>query len=636
MVGIAPKGFNGVDLEPVDLFLPIHAYTTQAGSDSWEQSRGYYWVQILGRLGQGRASAAVADEVTALHLNGRREYIEQGRYAGDPQIVLGSVRAALGPDAPEEVQVSRWLVGVTLIVLLIACANVANLLLARGARRRREMGVRVALGVARRRLLGQLLLESTVLAGLGGAVGLALAYVGGRVVRTSFLPDVAWPESPVNGRILGFTLVVAVVTGILAGIAPAWRGAGQNVVSALKEGGRGETGRRSRGQAGLLVTQAALSAVLLVGAGLFVRSLHRAQNLDLGLDSRGLIVANLDLDGEWEPLARLELANQAVQRLEGLPGVASVSISTMSPFRGMAAFDIFIPGRDSLDIPRGVGPFVTGGSPDYLETLGVQMRAGRMFTEQEAADGARVAVVSENMARGLWPRETALGQCFKVSDPDSDCVIVVGVAEDSHLTSVVGPPPWQYYVPMGELFVSEGLGPGALLVRAHGDPRVLLAPIRSELRSLDPRVRFAQVRLLQDLIDPELRSWKLGASMFSIFGALALLVAAVGLYSVLAFNVARRTRELGIRSAVGARRWMLLTMVLRQAVGVTALGVLLGLGIAYVTADRISPLLFSTSPRDPLVLGGVAVLLLLVAVAAGALPSWAASRVDPMKALRTE
>jgi len=259
-----------------------------------------------------------------------------------------------------------------------------------------------------------------------------------------------------------------------------------------------------------------------------------------------------------------------------------------------------------------------------------------MFTAEEAASGARVAVVTENMARELWGPESALGQCFMLNDRESPCWEVVGVVEQSRLTSLTGEVPWQYYLPLGAATLPMGMEPGALLIRAHGEGRALLAPVRQTLKALDPGVRFAHVRLQQDLIDPQLRSWKLGATMFSLFGVLALLVATVGLYSVLAFNVARRTRELGVRSAMGASRARLLIMVLRQAVGVTGVGVLLGIGVSYLASDSLGPLLFGTSPRDPQVLMGVAVVLLLVALAAGAFPACAAAKVDPMRALRTD
>ena len=636
VVGVAPEGFNGVDLAPVDLFLPVHAFTTHLGSDSWVTGRGFYWLQILGRLASADSRQIAADEASALHLNGRREYIDQGRYSEDARIVFGSLKAALGPDAPGEIQLSRWLIGVTFIVLLIACANVANLLLARGARRRRELGIRVALGISRRRLVGQLLLESTALAGLGGVVGLAMAYWGGHLMRTVFLPEVAWYSSPVNGRVLVFTLGVAVATGLLAGMAPALKGADEEVVNSLKEGGRGGIGGGARGQAALLVLQAALSVILLVGAGLFVRSLHRAQDMDLGLDPQGLIVANLQLDGEWEPAAALDLSYRATERLEQIPGISSASVASMSPFRGMAAFEIFVPGLDSIPAPRSLGPFITAGSPNHLSTLGIQLREGRMYTDQEANSGARVAVVTENMAQGLWPSESALGQCFMLNDRDSPCWEVVGVAEVSHLTNLTGEVPWQYYLPFGEITTEMGMEPGALMIRAQGDARALLASVRSELRNLDPGVRFAHVRLQQDLIDPQLRSWKLGATMFSLFGVLALLVATVGLYSVLAFNVARRTRELGVRSAVGASRSRLLSMILRQAVGVTGVGVLLGLAVSFLASKSLGPLLFHTSAKDPLVMVSVAASLVVVALAAGAIPAWAAAKIDPMKALRTD
>jgi predicted permease len=636
VIGVAPEGFNGVDLEPVDLFVPAHAYTTHTGSEEWATHRGYYMFQGLGRMAPSSAREAVVAETTALHLNGRRDLIDQDRYPADAKVVLGSIHAALGPDAPEEVRVSRWLVGVTLIVLLIACANVANLMLARGARRRRELGIRTALGISRRRLVGQLLLESLVLAGLGGGLGLAAAYWGGQVIQSGFLPQVAWPPSPVNQRVLLFTLAVSVATGILAGITPALRHAREGLADSLKEGGRGGTARRSRSQAGLLVAQVALSVVLLAGAGLFVKSLVQARTMDLGLDPEGLVVATLELEGEWETEARMDLADRAVRRLEALPGVANASVASRSPFSGMAALNLFVPGMDSLPAPPGVVPLVTTGSHDHLSNLGIQVRQGRMFTQDEVVSGARVAVVTENMARGIWRRESALGQCLLISARESPCWEVVGVVEPSRLTELTGDEPWQYYLPLSEPAIELGAAPGVIMVRATGDARALLGPIRRELGAIDPNIRFAHVRLQQDLIDPELRPWRLGATMFSLFGMLAVLVAAVGLYSVLAFNVARRTRELGVRSAMGASRTRLLRMVLREAMGVTGLGILLGLTAALVLAGFLEPLLFGTSARDPSTLLSVAGCLMLVALAAGAIPAWAAARVDPMGALRTD
>ena len=636
VVGIAPQGFNGVDLEPVDLFLPVQARTTYQGSDEWVANRGWYWLQTLARLSPSSSREAAVQEATTLHRNGRRELLEEGRYSDDARIVLGSIHAALGPDAPDEVQVSRWLVGVTFVVLLIACANVANLLLTRGIRRRRELGIRVALGISRRRLVRQLFLESTILAGLGGIMGLAMAYWGGQAVRTAFLPQVAWPPSPVNGRALLFTFGVAVTTGFLAGMAPAWTRAREGLADTLKEGGRGGTARWSRSQTALLVTQAALSVVLLVGAGLFVKSLTRAQSMDMGLDPEGLIVASVELDGEWEAPALLELANRATERLEASPGIGNVSLTSNPPFGGMQAFDLYLPGMDSIPAPRGVTPLVTIASPNYLSTLGIQVVTGRVFTDQEAAAGARVAVVTENMAEGIWGAESAVGQCLLVNERESPCWEIVGVVEASRLTNLDKQIPWQYYLPLGEEAIALGVEPEAFLIRAEGDGRELLAPIRRELRALDPAVRFANAALLQERIDPHLRPWKLGATMFSLFGVLALMVAAVGLYSVLAFMVAMRTREMGVRSAMGASRFRLIRMVLSQSVAVTAIGVTLGLTIAVIAAGKVGPLLFGTSARDPQVLVGVGAVLLVVALAAGAVPAWAAARVDPMKALRAD
>ena len=636
VVGVAPEGFNGVDLDPVDLFLPIHAYTVQSDTDRWIDGRGYWWIRAVARVSPSSSRVAATEEATALHLNGRRDLIEEGRYQEDARIVLGSIKAALGPHAPGEIQVARWLAGVTLIVLLIACANVANLLLARGARRRRELGIRGALGISRRRLMGQLLLESCILALFGGTLGLAVAYWGGELMRAVFLPSVAWPSSPVDGRVLLFTLALAGGTGLLAGIAPAFRGSRSGVVEALKEGGRGGTRRTSGGQSVLLIVQAALSVVLLVGAGLFVRSLGQVNSLDLGLEPDGLVLATMELDGDWEPEAVLALGQRGLDRIEPLPGVLSASLSSGIPFWSMSAFEFFVPELDSIPAPRGMGPFVTASSPGHLSTLGIQLKEGRLFTEQEASAGARVAVVTENMARGLWGSESAIGRCFMVQDRESSCWEVIGIVEDSRLSGVTEDEPWQYFIPFGDPSLELGMNSRAMFVRTRGDPREVLAPIRHELRNLDPSVRFAHVRLHRDLIDPEIRAWKLGATMFTLFGVLALLVAMVGLYSVMAFNVARRTRELGVRSAMGASRGRLLGMVLRQAVGVAGVGVAVGMGAALMASNSLGPLLFDTSPRDPIVLGGVAISLLVVSLLASAFPAWTAARTDPMGALRTE
>jgi len=636
VIGVAPEGFNGVQLDPVDLYLPIHAYTTQTGSDRWITHRGYYWLQALGRLAPGVSRDAVGQEATALHLNSRQDYIDEGRYPADARVVLGSVKAALAPNAPAEVRVARWLLGVVLVVLLIACANVANLLLARGIRRSRELGIRVALGISRKRLVGQLLLESLVLAALGGLVGLALAYGGGHLMRVVFLPDVAWRGSPVNLRVLVFALAVAGGAGLLAGTAPALKGAGRGVLGALKDGGWGGTGRRSRSQSVLLVAQTALSVILLVGAGLFVQSLHHVRGLDLGMDPQGLVLVEPDLEGEWDGPALLDLAERARARIAALPGVASASFSDVIPFWSMSAFDFFVPGMDSIPSPKGFGPFVTVASPQHLSTLGIRTREGRMFTPEDATTGARVVVLSANMARGLWPQESALGKCVVLSDRDGPCWEVIGVVEPSKLSDVTEEEPWQYYIPFGEPALELEATPSALFVRVRGDPGRLLAPIRREVQGLDSRIRFVYARPLQELIDPGIRSWVLGASMFSLFGGLALVVAMLGLYSVLAFNVARRTRELGVRSALGANQGRLLGMIMRQALAVTGLGVTVGLALAVAASSAMGPLLFDTSPRDPRIFAVVGAVLLLVAVAAGAVPALAASRVDPMGALRAD
>ena len=636
IIGVAPEGFNGVDLARVDLFLPLHSFSTLSGTDMWTGVRWWYWLNGLGRISPTSSMAVATEEATTLHRNGRQEAMDQGRYPEDARIVLGSVIAGRGPDAPGEVQISRWLVGVTLIVLLIACANVANLLLARGYRRRRELGIRVALGIPRRRLVGQLLLETFLLATLGGLMGLAVSHWGGHLMRAVFLPEVAWATSPVNQRVFLLTLCLVGVTGVLAGLAPAWREGRAGTVDSLRNGGRGGTDRRFRSQNVLLMVQAALSVVLLVGAGLFVRSLDRVHDLDLGLEPDGLLVATLELNGDWDRAAQRDLATRALERMEALPGVERASFATAIPFQGTATFNVFVPHLDSIPVPRGMGPYITASNETHLATLGIGLRAGRFYSDQEAAAGSRVAVVSENMARGLWGADQALGQCFMITDREGPCWEVVGVMENSKMADATGEAPWQYYLPMGPVTEEMGMGLGAIFIRGPRDDMGLVSTALRELRRLDPGIRFAYIRPQQDLISVQFQSWILGSTMFTIFGFLALVVAMVGLYSALAFDVARRTRELGIRSALGAARRQMVGMVLRAAVRVTSAGVAIGLLVAFLAADRVGPLLFDTSPRDPLVFAGAAFTLLAVAVLAGLIPGWAACRVDPMRALREE
>jgi predicted permease len=632
IIGVAPHGFTGVDLDQVDVWVPLHAYSVESESERWKNSRGYYWIKVVARLNRGVSVAAAEAEATQLHRNGRRELIDRGYYDEGATVVLAPLVESRGPNASRESRVSVLLAGVSLIVLLIACANVANLLLARGLRRRKEIAVRLALGISRHRLMGQLLTESLVLAVLGGLAALLAASWGADFIRHILLPEVAWTDPPVSGRVLAFTALAALVTGIVSGIVPALQASHPNLAVDLKDSARAGVVRRSRTRVALLVVQGALSVVLLVGAGLFVRSLQRIEGLDLGLDSQAVVYAQLELEPRERAAEEVgRIYQRSLERLRSLPAVEHVSASGGLPFWGGSIEDVYVPGLDSIPAPP-PGPHIDMVTPGYFATLGIAMRRGRDFNATDRAGTEPVAIVNESMARGLWGNEP-LDKCFRIASPDAPCTRVVGVVADSHRMQVVETQKWVYYLSAAQ---HPEASPSSILLRGRGDARGLAQAVRRELLAGDPDIKYAVVRPLRDMIDPQLRAYRLGATLFAAFGCLALIVAALGLYSVLAFNVAQRTHEIGVRSALGATRRRIVTHILRESVTLAAIGIALGLVIAIAAGGAIAPLLYETPPRDPVVLVLVTLTLLLAAATAGLVPASRAARIDPNAALRVE
>lgn len=628
IIGVAPEGFTGVDLSRVDLWLPLEATQAAEQGEAWVDLRTWWWMRSVARLKRDVSIEAAEAEATRLHHNGRRELIEEERYSSRSALVLGSVIAARGPLAPGEAQVSRWLVGVSLIVLLIACANVANLLMARATRRRTEIGVRFALGASRWRIVGHTIAESVVLAAGGGALALAIAHRGGGVVRSVLLPGVHFAGSAMSLRLLAFTTAVAVVAGVLAGAAPALQGGRLDLARDLRDGVRGSSGHSSRLRSLLTVAQAAMSVVLLVGAGLFVRSLSEIRSLDLGLDVDRVLLAELEVTGDTE---RNALYADASRRVAALPGVESAA-ATAVQFGSAYSTRLAAEGVDSIPQLEGGGPYHYSVDPTYFRTVGLEVVRGRGFTRADGPDAAPVTVVSATMADQLWPDGDPIGRCLLIGSEPDGCTTVVGVAEDAALGGLQDAPFMAYYLPMEQ---SERTHNG-LYVRATGDAEELTAEVARLLGSFSPAVRFAHVRTLREIIDPQARAWTLGATMFTVFGVLALILAAIGLYSVLAFDVAQRTREIGIRTTLGAEKARLLSSVVGRGARLALTGVLLGTAVAYLAAPRIGELLFGVSPRDPVTMLAVGAILCAVGLAASLMPALRATRVDPMVALRSE
>ncbi len=541
--------------------------------------------------------------------------------------------------------VARWLVGVSLIVLLVACANVANLLLARAVRHSREIAVRLALGISRTRLVRMLLAHSLLLAALGGAAALAVVPIAGRVVRAALLPDVEWTTPPLDARVLlvagGLTLIVGLVTGLLP-LAQTARG---RLGDALKSDARSGGGRTSRLRTGLAVAQAAFSVLLLVGAGLFVRSLRNARATDLGIEPERVLTVSAD----W-PEATGETPDQrmaerqarratfyppALARVRALPEVRSAALAIGTPFHSSFTQHLEVPGLDSVPELPGGGPYIQAVSDGYFETVGLRVLAGRGFGPGDHEGTEPVTIVNRTMARTLWPKGDAIGKCL-ITGPgkeENPCARIVGIVEDAHRFELREKVAMQYYVPLGQ---ERGMGGTMLLVRPRGRPADAIGTVHATLRGIDSSVLWIEIERLSDSLDPQLQPWRLGATLVGVFGALALLIAAVGLYSLIAYMVASRRHELGVRQALGASPGDVVRLVLKSGLTLAGSGIALGLVLAVIGTPRMRDLLYDASPRDPLVYATVALALLAAAALASLVPARRAARVDPAGALRAE
>jgi predicted permease len=628
VVGVLPPGFTGVDLAPVDAWLPLTAAESRLRPEaSWRffrDQRGARGLRIVVRLAPGVGAQAAGAEATGIV---RSAYAASERYVPE-RVVFDPVLADRGPRPSADSKIARWLAGVTVLVLLIACANVANLFLAHTARRHREVALRLALGISRGRLLAEFVTTSVLLALAGGALAFAVErWVGGAVQRL-LLPSVFFPAGAAEGRVLMYTAGVAVLAGVVSAVVPALVSARTRLASALQGGPRASRGRSRLGSA-LVVLQASASVILLVGAGLFLRSMHEVRGLEMGVDLDRVIQARIEWASGVPGSVQDALTAEAVERLEELPGVESAA--------GAAPFTFGVPLRGAVEVPGlepalDVAPVVNQVTPGYFRTVGLGIVEGRGLEATDGPDDPPVAVVSRTMARALWPEGSGVGRCFLMRGAsDGDCTTVVGVAEDASRGRIEDEDFMAFYLP-----IAQTGGYGAIYVRSRGDAIAFAERVSLFLRAFSPEVRYASAQTLREILDPQIRSWKLGAWLFSAFGLLALLVASLGLYSVLTFEVATRTRELGIRSALGAESRQLLRGVLIDGTGVAGIGVVLGVLIAYLAAPRIDGLLFDVSARDPAVMVAAAVTLLAVAALASLVPAVRATRVHPATVLREE
>jgi predicted permease len=639
IIGVADPAFRGTELDAVDAWLPMNTQGpwVNRAPGHWYEMKGSLFIHTLVRSPAGNSMPTLQAAATAA-LKRSAQFL---RDTSTLVASFGSLKQMIPPGfrGSEEAIATRLAV-VAFVILLIACANVANLLLARALQRRREIGVRLALGVSRARLVAQLLTESLVLAAIGSVAAVLVAIWTATALRHALLPRVQWGVPAVGLRVIAFAAVTALLAGLVAGLAPALHASRPNLTSVLRGGAREGASHRSMVRSGLLISQIALSCVLLAGAGLFVRSLQHIQAVDIGVDEDRLVFAGVDLSTESgrKPEEGGVLLADAAARIERLPGVERVAFTEQRPFWAISFEKTFLPGGDTLPQLNGQIPFVSFVSPGFFASMGMRVLQGREFAPEDRIGAEQVVVVNSNFAKTVWPGESALGKCFILRKPDAPCRRIVGIVSNTHSLDVKEMPSMQFYVPLAQEGDEGRAGvAGTMEIRAREGRAVSVAAQVEQLLRKQARSGMQPwVETLADQLSPEMRPWRLGAALFSAAGLLALLVAAVGIYGTIAYAVSQRTQEMGVRIALGAQGSSIIALVLKSSVTIAAIGVVIGTGIAIWAGRFVKPLLYDTSPNDPYVFGAVAAVLLAVAVVASLVPAMRAKRVDPLEALRAE
>jgi predicted permease len=613
------------------MWFPVAMQAQLEIGSKWLDAREIDNLFVQGRLKPGVSSAQAQAALTDIALQLEREYPVENEdrrvEVAAPGLFGNSFRGPV-------LGFAGLLMVVVGLVLLLACTNLANLLLARAADRRREIAVRLALGASRARLIRQLLTESLLLACSGGALGLLLAF---RLVNlaTAIKMPIDIPvtiDLYMDYRVFIFTCLISLATGVLFGLLPAWQATKTDLVPALKDEFSFGGYRRSLLKNSLIVFQVALSLVLLIGGGLMLRALQQAQTIDLGFtpQSAGEVSFDLRLQGYDEARGR-GFQKQLLERVRELPGVESAGIADMAPVDLHFSRDrVFIEGQPLERLANAPVAMINRASPGYFQAMDTRLVAGRDFTEQDDDKATRVAIINETFARRFWPGEDPIGKRFSQGGPESPKREVIGVVKDGKYAGLnedpkpfASRPIWQSYA-----------GSTTVIVRG-GDPQQLIALVRSEVRQLDPNLPLASRTLTERMSLPLLPA-RVAASVLGGFGLLALALAAIGIYGVMSYAVSKRTREIGIRLALGAQKADVMNLVIGQGLTLTLIGLAIGLFAAFALTRGMKALLFGVSATDPLTYAGVAVLLAGVALLACYLPARRASRVDPMVALRSE
>jgi predicted permease len=672
VVGVSAKGFDGTAGvgSTQDVTIPI-AIEPQLYADkqrSYLNGPGVWWLRLMGRMKPGVTPEQVQSQLENAFLQSVIEHraARQAAAKASGGNAIGDLdpkqypKLYADPGGQGELYRRTWyapslylLLGVVGLVLLIACANVANLLLSRAAARQKEISLRLALGASRSRLMRQLLTESVLLAFLGGLLGILFAvWIKDGLIGVSLWGgrSMASLEPRLDWRVLGFTFALSLLTGVVFGLAPAWRTTRVDLTPSLKESGRASSAaHRSLLGRGLVVVQVALSLILLVGAGLFVRTLLNLQRVDTGFNTKNLLLFDIQpgLTG-YKDERLVQLYPRISERLETIPGVQAVTFSRMALISGsIHSSSIYL--REALNAtPNAEGSIPESGEAyrhvvreNFLEAIGIPLLAGRTLSPQDNSNSPKVAVVNQTFANKFFPNQSAIGQRFTYNPKKPDEIEIVGVCRDAKYSSLRDAvPPTMYSSFRQER--TGALSSATFEVRTAGDPSATVASVRDAVREIDSNLPVLNVKTQIEQADETLRMERLFAKLLTLFALLAQQLAAIGLFGVLAYTVSQRTHEIGIRMALGANRGNVLKMIVWQGMVLAVIGVVLGLVGAYVLTKYLeswvglSKMLFEVKVSDPLTYGAIAVLLTVVALIACYIPARRATKVDPLVALRYE
>ncbi|HKS40996.1 MAG TPA: ABC transporter permease [Blastocatellia bacterium] len=638
VIGVAPKDFEGTNLGGgPDMWIPMMMHNeVQADLAMFYDARRGLAFNLIGRLKPGVTIEQAQAAMSALASQLEQEYPKDNE--GRNVKLMPLLEARLDPGGEGDlIRTSSMIQGAVFIILLIACANITNLLLVRATKRRREIAIRLAIGASRGRLIRQLMTESLVLSLVGGTVGFFAALWTKNLI-SSFVPFGGGPNAEAVGldtRVLIFTLAATVLSGLLFGLVPALQASKPDLVPTLKGDITQRGDNRGFGvnlRKGLVVLQVSLSLLSLIMAGLFVRTLQNAKEVNPGFITDKVVVFGFNLGREgYTPDQGKQFHRQALEQVMSVPGVESATIARDRPFAGGFQRSVFIEGQEPPPGGRGVLVQVNNISPKFFETLGIPLLRGRDFAETDNEKAPKVVIINEAMATRFWPDQDVIGKRFKFFG-DQDYREIVAVSRDSKINSLTEQRRPFVYTPMLQEYSPQM----TLEIRTSSDPTGMIAAIRSKIQELDPSLSVLNVQTLSERVEGSLQGERSQATLIGTAGLLALLLASVGLYGVMAYTVAQRTREIGIRMALGASRKNVMGLVLKQGVTLVSAGVVIGLGLAFGITRLFASMLFGVTAVDPLTFAGTSLLLIVVSLVASYIPARKATKVDPMIALRYE